>query len=497
MTFEEFTRSRLPALLRFAKALCVDRGTAEDVVQEVLLRAQLRSEAIESLDDPGAYVRRMIVNEYLSWRRKWARMVPHAAPPDPGAAPDPADSAADRALLISEIARLPRRQRAALVLRYFGGLSDADIAADLGCSEGTVRSHVSRALSACGYRSLGRKGWKSPMNASLTEDDLRAALVELSQNAPAPADVLPDRDGVGRSRRRYRWLAPAAAAAVAAAVGISVALIGHQPAGPPAAGRGDLAALLGVQWQLRAVGGRAVVPELPLQIEPNGRFGQNLGQCSSLLGHAELTPTQVEIQRVRFSGGLCPAPREAPSPEQQRRAAATVKAVRGTLSGILSWAVRGRTLVLSRPGALALSYTRARHSPVRTRQWTFHGVGITLPRAWPKNALRCATPITDTVIYPGNVNYCWARRPAGVSAVQFAPYRHVQSVLATQPGQPAHILVDGVPALERNAYPHSGPYRGLHVIEMQIPSHNASIVISTPNGTEALQLSAAIYIPGH
>lgn len=148
MTFDEFSRSQLPALLRFAKVLCVDRGTAEDVVQEVLIKVYARWVTIGDLDEPSVYVRRMIVNEYLSWRRKWGRLLPYGAPPEPYPARDPADLATDRAQLIVEIARLPRRQRAAVVMRYFGGLSDADIAADFGCAEGTVRSHLSRALSS-------------------------------------------------------------------------------------------------------------------------------------------------------------------------------------------------------------------------------------------------------------------------------------------------------------------------------------------------------------
>jgi RNA polymerase sigma-70 factor (sigma-E family) len=146
MTFDEFARTRLPSLLRVAKALCVDRGTAEDVVQEVLLRAYERWDAIAVVDRPEAYVRRMIVNEYLSWRRKWVRI--SAAPDlvDLEATGDPAGPVADRLELAGEIARLPARQRAVIVLRYMAGLSDADIAKELGCSAGTVRSHASRAL---------------------------------------------------------------------------------------------------------------------------------------------------------------------------------------------------------------------------------------------------------------------------------------------------------------------------------------------------------------
>ena len=71
MTFEEFAAARLPSVLRFAGVLTGDRGLAEDVVQEVLIRASARWQAIVVLDKPEAYVRKMIVNEYLSWRRRF------------------------------------------------------------------------------------------------------------------------------------------------------------------------------------------------------------------------------------------------------------------------------------------------------------------------------------------------------------------------------------------------------------------------------------------
>ena len=146
MTFDEFTRLRLPGLARFAAMICVDRGLAEDVVQEVLLRVHGRWAEIDRLAHPDAYVRRMIVNEYLSWKRKWARVVPTETVPEDEVGADPFDQLSDRAQLAAEIVRLPRRQRVVVVLRFYGGLSDAEIAADLGCSQGTVRSHMSRAL---------------------------------------------------------------------------------------------------------------------------------------------------------------------------------------------------------------------------------------------------------------------------------------------------------------------------------------------------------------
>lgn len=146
MTFEEFSRMQLPPLLRFAKVLCGDRGLAEDVVQEVLARVYDRWDRIAILDRPDTYVRRMIVNEFLSWRRKWARVVPFANVPEAKVAADISEHVTERDALVAELGKLPRRQRAVIVLRFYGELTDAEIAAELGCSTGTVRSHASRGL---------------------------------------------------------------------------------------------------------------------------------------------------------------------------------------------------------------------------------------------------------------------------------------------------------------------------------------------------------------
>ncbi|HEY6274697.1 MAG TPA: SigE family RNA polymerase sigma factor [Streptosporangiaceae bacterium] len=148
MTFEEFVAARLPAVLKFAAVLTGDRGLAEDVVQEVLIRAEGRWQAIARVDRPEAYVRKMIVNEYLSWRRRSWRLVPSGAGADlPGrSTPDPAAGYAERDAMVAELAKLPLRQRAVLVLRYYEGLSDPEIAEVMGCRPGTVRGYASRAL---------------------------------------------------------------------------------------------------------------------------------------------------------------------------------------------------------------------------------------------------------------------------------------------------------------------------------------------------------------
>jgi RNA polymerase sigma-70 factor (sigma-E family) len=144
---DEFARTALPGLLAFARVLTADRAQAEDVVYDVLTKLYARPDRLANARNGEAYARRMIVNEYLSWGRKWFRIQPHAQLPDkPGA--DVAEGVADRETLRGELARLPRRQRAVLVLRYYGGLRDDEIAEELGCSVSTVRSHACRALAA-------------------------------------------------------------------------------------------------------------------------------------------------------------------------------------------------------------------------------------------------------------------------------------------------------------------------------------------------------------
>ena len=144
MSFEEYVAARLPAMLRYAVVLTGDRHLAEDLVQDVLIRAQGRWRRIVAGGPPDRYVQRMITNAYLSWRRRpHTRRVLLVEPPErPAPAPDPDE----RDALWQRLAELPRQQRAVLVLRYYEGLSVAETADVLGCSAGTVRGYASRAL---------------------------------------------------------------------------------------------------------------------------------------------------------------------------------------------------------------------------------------------------------------------------------------------------------------------------------------------------------------
>ena len=150
MTFEEFAATRMPGVLRFAAVLTGDLADAEDLAQEVLVRAYSRWGRIGGLDRPDLYVRKMILNEYLSWHRRAARPIPVGAGSlEPAsAAPDHAQQYIEREVLLAGLGKLSRRQRAVLVLRYYEDRGDAEIAELLGCSPGTVRSHASRGLAA-------------------------------------------------------------------------------------------------------------------------------------------------------------------------------------------------------------------------------------------------------------------------------------------------------------------------------------------------------------
>jgi RNA polymerase sigma factor (sigma-70 family) len=90
----------------------------------------------------------MIVNEYLSWRRRLARTLPRAQIEPTSVVSDGTSEHAERDEMLQRLAKRPKRQRAAVVLRYYVGLSDEDIAASLDCAVGTVRSLISRALAA-------------------------------------------------------------------------------------------------------------------------------------------------------------------------------------------------------------------------------------------------------------------------------------------------------------------------------------------------------------
>ena len=142
--FADFVRQWSPALLRVAFLLTGDRGLAEDLLQTALLKTSRRWSRISDQQAAYPYVRRVLVTTYAGWRRRRRvgevltdQLHEHAGAGGEAVLPGRAVAALDA---------LPPRMRAVIVLRYYEDLSEADTAAALGCSTGSVKSQASRGL---------------------------------------------------------------------------------------------------------------------------------------------------------------------------------------------------------------------------------------------------------------------------------------------------------------------------------------------------------------
>ena len=141
----ELYRAHLPGATRLAYLLTGDRVAAEDVAQEAFLRAASRLGALRDEAAFPAYLHRAVVNRVRNRARRLKLERAHAEPaPPPYDLPD----VATRDRLWEALQRLPHRQRAALVLRFYLDLSEADVAERLGCRPGTVKSATARGLAA-------------------------------------------------------------------------------------------------------------------------------------------------------------------------------------------------------------------------------------------------------------------------------------------------------------------------------------------------------------
>jgi RNA polymerase sigma-70 factor (sigma-E family) len=145
-TFRDYVRSRSRALLRTAYLLTGNRADAEDLVQSALANTYLAWHRIEDRGALDGYVRRAIVNTHISWwRRRRLEEFPTDEIPD-RAVVDQAASSEMQESLRRAIDRLPERMRAAVMLRYYDDMTEAEVAEALGVSLGTVKSTVSRAM---------------------------------------------------------------------------------------------------------------------------------------------------------------------------------------------------------------------------------------------------------------------------------------------------------------------------------------------------------------
>lgn len=144
--FARLYADQFAPLVRLAALLVGSTATAEDVVQESFAKLHGR---FHRVDEPRAWLRVAVVNASRNERRRLGRVRRHLNGPAiqrtagavTGPPPEPADAA-----LLAALRRLPERQRAAVVLRYYLGLSEVEIAATLGIRPGTVKSRLHRAL---------------------------------------------------------------------------------------------------------------------------------------------------------------------------------------------------------------------------------------------------------------------------------------------------------------------------------------------------------------
>jgi RNA polymerase sigma-70 factor (sigma-E family) len=146
--FESWMVARQRRLLHLAFLLTGDVHTAEDLVQTTLAKLYLAWDRVDKDGNVDAYARRILTNEHASlWRRPWKR---REVSTDDFAVHEPSavDAAYDGtgAALWTAVRALPPRQRTVIALRYYEQLTEAETAATLGISVGTVKSQASRAI---------------------------------------------------------------------------------------------------------------------------------------------------------------------------------------------------------------------------------------------------------------------------------------------------------------------------------------------------------------
>ena len=144
--FRDFVTSRGGALLRTAYLLTGNLADAEDLLQAALAKTYLAWDRIEDRGALDGYVRRAMVNTHISWwRRRRVEEYPTDEIPEQAVADHSVGSDMQESLR-QAISRLPQRMRDAVMLRYYEDMTEAEVAAALGVSLGTVKSTVSRAV---------------------------------------------------------------------------------------------------------------------------------------------------------------------------------------------------------------------------------------------------------------------------------------------------------------------------------------------------------------
>jgi RNA polymerase sigma-70 factor (sigma-E family) len=142
--FGDFVGGALPSLMRLGRMLAGSPEAAEDLVQSAFASTLAVWSRVRT-EDPFGYVRRVMINENISVWRRWSSRVRYEDPPEVVGADEPA-VAAIRLTVRDALTRLPVRQRTVLVLRYYCQLSEQEIAREMGCRPGTVKSQAARGM---------------------------------------------------------------------------------------------------------------------------------------------------------------------------------------------------------------------------------------------------------------------------------------------------------------------------------------------------------------
>ncbi|GAA0963130.1 SigE family RNA polymerase sigma factor [Kribbella koreensis] len=143
----EYVAAHRGRMLRTARLLTLgDTHWAEDLVQVALTKLYVHWSKVRHEEGAASYADRILVNAFIDERRRLWRHRETATAEMLDAAPTPGPDQADRLTVLDALAQLPKRQRVAVVLRYFRDLDTATVAELMGCSQGTVKSQTARGL---------------------------------------------------------------------------------------------------------------------------------------------------------------------------------------------------------------------------------------------------------------------------------------------------------------------------------------------------------------
>ncbi|MEV4660978.1 SigE family RNA polymerase sigma factor [Micromonospora echinofusca] len=190
--FRDFVAARSSALLRTAYLLSGDWATAEDLLQTSLTKTYLAWKRLGGIEAIEPYARRVMINTSTSWwRRRWHGERPTEVLPE-RAGVDEIEQQLDRDLLWRHLSALPSRQRAVLVLRFYEDMSEAQTAALLGISPGTVKSQTSRALGTLRRRMGAEAVLDLPAGTDPARHDGTHASAHGGAGRPVPAHGGPE-----------------------------------------------------------------------------------------------------------------------------------------------------------------------------------------------------------------------------------------------------------------------------------------------------------------